>query len=218
MRKTILVAAVLALLVTACKKEEKKVEVTTPEGDTTVVVKDETPEAAKPIDTAAMNRAWKDYMTPNDKHKMLADETGSWKTETTMWMSPDAPPEKASGTAEVKMIYGGRYQQSTIKGTTMGQPFEGTSTVGYNNASKKWESTWMDNMGTGMMNLTGDYDEAIKTTNFSGKCTDPMTGQEKTYRETWTIVDANTRKMEMFDKGPDGKEFKSMEMTMTRRK
>ena len=44
-----------------------------------------------------------------------------------------------------------------------------------------------------------------------------MTGQEKTYREVWTIVDANNRKMEMFDKGPDGKEYKSMEMTMKRK-
>ena len=43
-----------------------------------------------------------------------------------------------------------------------------------------------------------------------------MNGEKTPYRETYTFVDANTRKMEMFDtKG--GKKYKSMEIVMKRK-
>jgi hypothetical protein len=172
---------------------------------------------AQTKDEAAMMKAWEAYATPGDMHKMLASETGTWTSQSLMWMVPGAPAEKSSGSADIKMAYGNRYQIGTHKGNIMGQAFEGTSTVAYNNASKKFETTWMDNMGTGIMYATGEYNPANKTITFKGKCVDPMTGKEKIYREVYTIVDDNTRKMEMFDTDPNGKEFKSMEMTMKRK-
>jgi len=165
-----------------------------------------------------MMKAWEAYATPGDAHKELAKEVGAWTTESTMWMMPNDPkPMKTTGTAEIKMAYGDRYQIGTHKGDFMGMPFEGTSTVGYNNASKKWESTWIDNMGTGVMFMSGVYDPKTKTSTFVGRCTDPITGKEKSVRETYTIVDDNTRKMTMYDTDEKGKEYKTMEMTMKRR-
>jgi uncharacterized protein YigE (DUF2233 family) len=79
------------------------------------------------------------------------------------------------------------------------------------------ESSWTDNMGTGIMHMEGDYDAAGKVIHFKGKCVDPMTGKEKTVRETFTLVDDKTRKMEMYDTDPTGKEYKSMEIIMTRK-
>lgn len=170
------------------------------------------------MDEAAMMKAWEAYSTPGAAHQELAKDVGTWTTSSTMWMQPnDLKPTKSTGTAEITMDYGGRYQIGKHKSSFMGMPFEGTSTVAYNNASKKYESTWIDNMGTGVMFLTGTYNDATKTVTYSGKCVDPMSGKEKTYRETWTIVDNNTRKMEMFDTDKNGKEYKSMEMIMTRK-
>lgn len=166
----------------------------------------------------AMMKAWEAYATPGDMHKELAKEVGTWTSESTMWMKPNDPkPMKSTGTAEIEMAYGGRYQIGKHKGDFMGMPFEGTSTVAYNNASKKFESTWVDNMGTGVMFMTGTYNPKTRTTTFTGICTDPMTGKEKKYRETWAIIDDNTRKMEMFDTDPSGKEYKSMEMVIKRK-
>jgi hypothetical protein len=217
MKKTILSLAVLLLLTAACKKAEDKTEATTTVTDTTAV-KTETAEAEKPMDSAAMMKAWQEYATPGETHKMLAMDNGNWTTESTMWMRPGDPkPTKTTMTATSKMILGGRYQEATYSGMMMGQPFEGKSTVGYDNASKKIVSTWVDNMGTGIMYMTGSYDGTSKTMELKGDCTDPMTGKVKPIRETFTIVDDNTRKMEMFDTA-NGKEFKSMEMTMTRKK
>ena len=113
---------------------------------------------------------------------------------------------------------GGRYQVANHKGTFMNMPFEGTSTVGFNNASGKFSQTWMDNMATGIMYMDGTYDEATKTISFSGECVDPMTKKPKKMRQTYAVVDKDTRKMESFDTSPDGKEYKSMEIIMKRKK
>ena len=203
----------------SCKKAEETPAADTTPTDSTAVAPTETAEAAKPMDSAAMMKAWQDYATPGEAHKMLAMDNGNWNAESTMYMGANDPnPMKTAMTATTKMVMGGRYQESRYTGNMMGQPFEGVATVGYNNASKKYESTWVDNMGTGIMQMTGTFDEATKTMNMSGECADPMTGQNKKVRETFTLVDDNTRKMEMFDTDASGKEYKSMEIVMTRKK
>jgi hypothetical protein len=219
MKKTILSLAAIVLMATACKKAEETPAADATPADSTAVAPTEIAEAAKPMDSAAMMKAWEAYATPGEPHKMLAMDNGNWSAESTMYMSANDPkPMKTAMTATSKMVMGGRYQESRYSGNMMGQPFEGVATVGYNNASKKYESTWMDNMGTGVMYMTGDYDTATKTMNMSGDCVDPMTGKAKKVRETFAIVDDNTRKMEMFDTDASGKEYKSMEIVMTRKK
>ncbi|SCY75468.1 DUF1579 domain-containing protein [Flavobacterium caeni] len=219
MKKTMLTLAAVILVATACKKTEE-----TPPADAavavdTIAVADETAEAAQPMDSAAMMKAWEAYATPGDPHKMLAAESGNWSAESTMYMSANDPnPMKMAMTSTTKMVMGGRYQESRYSGNMMGQPFEGLATVGYNNASKKFESNWIDNMGTGVMQMSGEYDAATKTINLAGECMDPMTGKTKKMRETWKIVDDNTRKMTLYDTDPSGKEFKSMEIVQTRKK
>src|SRR5690349_2936143 len=70
-------------------------------------------------------KAWTDYMTPSDVHKMIAKWDGKWKEDVTMWMQPGAPPTKSTAMCTNKMVMGGRYQQSQHTGTMMGKPFEG---------------------------------------------------------------------------------------------
>src|SRR5690606_11518372 len=112
----------------------------------------------------------------------------------------------------------GRYQESRHTGNVMGQPFEGVSVMGYDNASNKIVSTWYDNFGTGIMYLTGEYNPNSDTVELRGKMTDPLTGNEKPYRELFKIIDNDTRKIEMYDVDANGMEYKSMEITMTRKK
>jgi hypothetical protein len=174
--------------------------------------------AVKGQDSAAMMKAWMDYMTPGAMHSMLAKDNGTWNAQITMWMAPDAPPQKSTGTAVYKMIMGGRYQQGEFKSTFNGMPFEGMSTVAYDNSKKAFVSTWLDNMGTGIMNMEGTYDEATKTYNFSGNSYDPMTGKQCAFRQTIKRVDDNTLLEEMFATYPGAKEFKTMEITFKRKK
>lgn len=163
-------------------------------------------------------KAWMDYMTPGDVHKMLSKWDGDWNEDITMWMAPGAPAQKNKASCTNKMILGGRYQSSTHTGSFNGMPFEGISTLGYDNAKKTFFSTWIDNMGTGIMVMEGNWDDKTKTMNAKGRQTDPATGKEMQVRETFQIIDDNTHKMEMFMTPAGGKEFKSMEITFTRKK
>jgi hypothetical protein len=168
-------------------------------------------------DQQAEMKAWQEYMTPGDMHKMLGSADGEWTYESSMWMAPGTAPEKSTGNATNKMILGGRYQESKYTGTMMGMPFEGYSLTGFDNARKVFLSSWVDNLGTSVMQMEGKLNPGTKTIQFNGKMTDPSSGKEIKVREVFTFVDDNTQKMEMFD-GRDGKEFKSMEIIFKRKK
>jgi len=100
----------------------------------------------------------------------------------------------------------------------MGMPFEGISTIGYDNARKILVNSWVDNMGTGMIYMEGVWNEATKSAEFKGKSTDPMTGTVLNIRQVMKIVDDNTQVLEQYTTPADGKEFKSMEIKLTRKK
>ncbi|MBC8985695.1 DUF1579 domain-containing protein [Pedobacter sp. N36a] len=165
----------------------------------------------------AMMKAWQTYMTPGDVHKMLAKDDGKWDGDVTMWMAPGAAPEKSKTSSTNTMIMGGRYQKSIHEGNMMGMPFEGMSLLGYDNSKKVFISTWIDNMGTGVMTMEGTWDDATKTINFRGKCVDPMTGKDMDVREVFKFVDNDHQVMEMYA-NTDGKEMKTMEIQFSRRK
>ena len=167
-------------------------------------------------DQDAAMKAWMTYMTPGDVHKLLAKDDGDWNEEITLWMAPGAPPQKSTASVTNKMILGGRYQESKHMGNFMGMPFEGYGLLGYDNAKKVFVSSWIDNMGTGIMTMEGKWEEKAKTINFTGTTTDPATGKSIPVRETFTYIDSNKQRMEMFIT-QDGKEYKSMEIIFTRK-
>ncbi|MBG9375374.1 DUF1579 domain-containing protein [Panacibacter sp. DH6] len=156
-----------------------------------------------------------DYMKPGDMHKMLAGSTGKWKEEMTMWTAPGVEPMKMEITCEMKMILNGMYLEAVSSGNFGGMPFEGRNVVGYDNIRKIFQSTWVDNMGSGITYFEGPYDEATKTVTFAGKMVEPSEGREIEVKETMQFVDENTQVMTMY-KIADGKEVKMMQIKLTR--
>lgn len=213
----ILFAATSLLIMTGCSNAGKTEEHATHTKDSVSPAPQEAQISETPVDTADMQKAWEAYMTPGDMHKLLAGADGKWNAEMTFWMGPDAqasPPSNAS--VESKMVLGGRYQVSEYKGTMMGMPFEGKQTTAYDNAKKKFITTWIDNTGTGMMYMEGSYDAGTKTMTYSGKMTDPSSGKETEMRQVVSMPDDKTQIMEMYDK-KGGKEYKSMEIKLTKK-
>lgn len=216
MKNFFIALSALSFLFVSCK-EETKIDKETEVSVATDTIAEVEPSIEKPMDSVAVQKAYEAYMTPGDVHELMAAEEGTWTNEMTFWMGPDTEPQKATSAAEIKMILGGRYQQTTYQGNMMGMPFEGRSTLAYDNATEELTSTWIDNMGTGMLVLRGDYNEADQTFTFTGSMVDPLTGKEKKVREVYTIVDKNTRKMEMFEIPDEGEEYRTMEIIMTRK-
>ena len=215
MKKSIFALAILAMTA-SCKKTET-VTSTVQTNNDTVAITEEKP-LAEPMDSVAMMKAWEKYMMPGDQHKLLATDVGTWDEDFTMYTSAtDTNPMKMKMLATTKMIMGGRYQETKHTGMMDGQPFEGISTIGFNNASNKMESTWFDNMGTGIMYMSGDLDSKSKTISLQGETTDPMSGKKKPFRETYTFTDENTRNMTMYDVDQNGNEYKSIVIVMKRK-
>jgi hypothetical protein len=170
---------------------------------------------AQTPDKDAEMKAWMAYMTPGNEHQQMAKTVGEWKATTKMWMDPSQPPTVSDSKVKFEMMYGGRYLTGHYSGDMMGMPFEGTSTIAYDNAAKRYVTTWLDNMGTGIMYAEGKWRDDIKGIEFKGMSVDPITGKDIKTRQVITFKDPNTQMFEMFmDMG--GKEVKSMEMTLTR--
>jgi len=156
------------------------------------------------------------YATPGDIHKMMAKSVGDWSCAVTMWMAPGAQPMNSTTEAKNEMILGGRYLHQTNTGSFMGQPFEGISTTGYDNAKKIFVNTWIDNMGTGIMYLTGTWDAASSSIIFTGNMVDPSSGKDIAVKETLKIVDDNHEELTMYMM-TGGQEYKSMDIKMTKK-
>lgn len=170
---------------------------------------------AQNAEMEAQMKAWTAYMTPGNEHKQMSSGVGEWKAATKMWMDPSQPPMMMDAMVTNEMILGGRYMVSRYKGQMMGMPFEGISTMGYDNATKKYVSSWVDNMGTGMMYMEGKWREDIKGIEFTGNGVDPQTGKEIPMRQLFMIKDDNMQTMEMYE-NRNGKEMKTMEMTLSK--
>jgi len=219
MRKITLFICVSLFTILSCnsKSEEAK-----PPADSTTKMlpaetKPETPVAAMP-DQAAMDSIWKIFKTPGDMHKWMEKTNGTWEGNVNQWMDAAAPPMQSKATIIQSSTFGGRYVVSKFSGYAFGEPMQGQSTLAYDNAKKLFVSTWIDNLGTGIVYMSGNYDEKTKTLNLSGYQTDPVTGKDANIREEMTIIDDDSYTMTMFGTGADGKEAKFMEGTYKRKK
>lgn len=139
MKRIALSLCTVAVLLFACKddKTASTSEVETTTGDTATNKN----EAWVPVDSATAMNAWMAYATPGDVHKMVASWNGTWTGQMSSWMTEGAPPSVNTTNATNTMILDGRYQQSKHTGSFDGMPFEGVSTMGYDNSKKQFVSS-----------------------------------------------------------------------------
>ncbi len=168
-------------------------------------------------DMQAMMKVYQKVGTPGAPHKRLARLTGSWITKTKAWMEPDKPPVESTGTCKQKMLLGGRYLQQEYTGKMMGSLFKGINIIGYDNHTKKYVSTWVDSMSTGIYFFEGTASPNGKTITQECRYDDPVRGP-MTWRSVSRIVNDQTMAYEMFITAKGGQEEKMMEMTLTRKK
>lgn len=166
---------------------------------------------------AAMDAMMK-AATPGEAHKKLAGMVGTWDATVKMYNAPGAPPQVSTGTSESKLVLGGRWVQETFNGNFMGMPFSGIGYTGYDNLKKQYIGTWMDSMSTSLMQSTGTADASGKNFTFSATVDDPVTGKPVATKSTVTVTDENHHTMEMWMPAPDGKMFKMMEISYSRKK
>ena len=183
---------------------------------------DEMPAAATDAKTSsdqAQMEKMKALMAPGAAHQTLEALAGKWNYSSKFWMSPEGKPEETAGVAEHTMIYGGRFLKQEVKGTWMGQPFEGMGITGFDNIRGQYQTLWIDSMATGMMWVSGQYDAATRTLSQSGANSCPLTGEKNRQGHSeWKVTDNDHNTYTAYLAGADGNEFKAMEIQYERSK
>lgn len=167
-----------------------------------------------------MVEAWVKAATPGAEQARLAKLAGTWDLVVKSWWAPGGPPMEAKGVMTGSMILGGRFYEAKVLGDvdpSHPERFGGVWTMAFDNVTRKWQSTWIDTLSTGISRAEASVGDG-KTVNWTGVASNPMTGKEKTLREVHTFTNDNQWTSETFENGPDGKEYKSMEIVFTRRK
>jgi hypothetical protein len=163
----------------------------------------------------AMMKAMEAAATPGEPHKQLADSVGEFQAQMQMWPAPGAPPMNTSMQVKRKMDLGGRVLVEHWKGEVMGAAFEGRGRTGYDNVTKRYWSTWTDNMSTGLLVMYGQWNADNETFEFTGKNVHPATGTTYAVRSVGSSPLAENETMTMYEDHGQG-EYKSMSFTLTR--
>jgi hypothetical protein len=166
-----------------------------------------------------MKKAIEQNATPGSEHNRLKPLEGSFETHARATFDPAQPPKEASGKAEQKIIFGGLFLKEDFEGQCpiTGKTIHGIGYTGFDKAKGKYVSAWLDSGGSGIMLSEGTADPAGKVITFHGMCTDPMTGKESKVRSVLNIVDDHKYVFEMYRMGPDGKEFRALEVTYNKK-
>jgi uncharacterized protein DUF1579 len=178
----------------------------------------------KKSDEAGMMAMMMEMAKPGENHKRMEELVGTWSYAAKWWMSPESPPSESSGTTVTRSIMDGRYLLSDhtgkmkmpgSDGSLAEMEFKGMAIEGYDNSKKKFVASWIDNMGTGIMNLEGTYDSATKTLTYYAEY-EPMPGMKTKLREVVKMTDKDHHTLEFFE-NRGGKEVKTMQISYTRK-
>ena len=163
---------------------------------------------------AAMRRK---IAAPSRAHKRLDVFVGVWAARMSLWMDPSRPPMTSEGTLEQKWILEGRFLQQTCQGELMGSRCSGIGYIGYDNSRKRYLSTWMDSADTTIHTRTGSFDRDGKTLTLTGEIDDDVHGRTIPVRDRIAVVGPSELVFETWEPGPDGKDYKVMEVRYTRK-
>jgi hypothetical protein len=86
----------------------------------------------------------------SDSHLFMASMAGTWDAEMTVWMGEGAPPTTSKGTLEQRAVLGGLFLEGRYVGEVSGIPFEGVSTLGFDNRTGEFVGTWIDSLSSAM--------------------------------------------------------------------
>ncbi len=162
--------------------------------------------------------AWSADMTaPGPHHARLADFAGSWNIHARFWQQPGAAPHESDGTAELRLILGGRFLEQRQEGSHLGKPTSGIGYVGFDNAKGRYVSLWLDDLNTTILQTEGPPTLSGKAIRTRGMINDVATGKSLRIEEVLTPVGPDRFTYEAWISPANGKLARVMEIIYSRR-
>jgi hypothetical protein len=156
------------------------------------------------------------------EHEVLAKMAGRWDQETRYWSQPGGEPVVTRGTAENRMILGGRFLESRSQSDLMGMAFESLTLLGYDRRHGRYTLQQLDNSGTYYVTAAGHRAADTGVITLAGVDEDPLAGHTQRYEFRYRMESEDRWVVELFffdamhtrGQGP----FKLLEITSTRRR
>lgn len=145
------------------------------------------------LSVAARAQDFPELPPPAKEHEWLKQFEGDWEQNTEIFIAPDQPSIKASGTETVRML-GGFWIVSEGSGDFGGQKFNSVLTLGFDPEKKKYVGTWVDSMSSMLWKYEGTVDETgkILTLETTGPCP-KYPGKTAKFKEVTEFKDKDHR-------------------------
>lgn len=150
------------------------------------------------------------------QHAQLLRLVGDWSGMTKTWFEPDKLADESPMTGKIRAILDGRFVMHEYSGELQGKKFDGVAIYGFDLATNKWQTAWVDSfhMSTGILFSEGDTSDKFNATGsyFAGEG-EPRWG----WRTEIGIVDDDNLVITAFNIMPTGEEAKATETQYTRK-
>ncbi len=150
-------------------------------------------------------------VTPGPEHEGLKRLAGEWVAT----IKGDGGDSK--GVMIAKMECGGLWLATEFRGDFGGMPFHGRGLDGYDPATKKYVSVWVDSMSTKPLMFEGTMDKAKKTLTLTAEGPG-MDGKPAKFKSVTHYVDDDHQVFAMYMVGSDGAEQKVAAIEYVRKK
>jgi hypothetical protein len=160
-------------------------------------IKEAMPGMPEGMSMEEMEKLWEQKNQPGEHHRHLQALAGTWKAECKCWMAPGTEPQVSEGINRVTPLFGGRYIKQEYQGKFNEKSFEGIGYLGYDNAAKKYNSSWIDSMSTAICFEEGTCDASGKVFTFGGEHVCPMDGTPKKSQNIMRIINKDKYEFEM---------------------
>ncbi len=156
---------------------------------------------------------------PGEGHQILETLAGTWEGKGSVWDGPASDPIPIAVTVERHWILGGRFLREQIEiRAGSGEAFEALGFIGFNNEAGQYELLTIDNASTAMLLETGKFDPDRKKLMIRGSYRDPATGFVIDRRVEMDLSQEGRISVVAHSTNEEGREYKSLEGSVTRRK
>jgi hypothetical protein len=131
----------------------------------------------RPRSAADLLRMWtqrEEYTSMTPQHAVLARLAGRWKVTADFDFGGYGPNFHARGEQVSRLIFDGRYLETSMHIHFAGMKYESLSFTGFDNVTAKFQTVLFDRNTNGMAILEGGWEEATESIREFGEISNPM--------------------------------------------